>query len=527
MRIQKGDGTKRAAIYLRMSSDGQKESIPQQRDECRQYAADHGYTIVGEYIDAGISGIDSRSKRSGFRQMVTDAESGKFDFVLCYELSRASRSKPREFIAEMGPIADAGVKLVFTDCGVVDLDDFTSFLQASIASHSANDYVMRLARGTVRGQRNKAKRGLWVSGNPPLGLIADQDGIIGLGKPEDIATIRLIFRLYVEGKSYRGIVEELQSRGIKKGVTFIAAALKNRLYVGDFVWNRKTQARFFSIRNDKIATDFETGETDEADQIIIENNHPAIIDRETFDRVQAMFDSRKRQSAPILNGGKFVLTGLCRCKACGSNMIGFTSNGNAWLRCGGHMQHGLAKCHNNLVEQRKLVDAIVDSLEREFLDASRIAAVRKAYLTRIAAEQDTIDVDAVRRQREAAEKRYKTVRRNLGQVKPEFMEDLEDELRDIKNEIAEYDRRIETAEVNVHSIAAGFDDDVEQFAEMIRDLKSTVHDADPHVSRAFLSSIIEKVVVDVSRREAGSRLKYTLEGGEILLNPGVDLCAAW
>ena len=54
------------------------------------------------------------------------------------------------------------------------------------------------------------------------------------------------------------------------------------------------------------------------------------------------------------------------------------------------MQHGLAKCHNNLVEQRKLVDAIVDSLQREFLDADRIAAVRTAYLERLESEREQL-----------------------------------------------------------------------------------------------------------------------------------------
>ena len=80
----------RVCLYLRMSSASQEESIDSQRAELLAYATKHGYKIVAEYLDEAISGDDTE-RRTGFLQMRTDAESGKFDLILAWDQDRLGR----------------------------------------------------------------------------------------------------------------------------------------------------------------------------------------------------------------------------------------------------------------------------------------------------------------------------------------------------------------------------------------------------------------------------------------------------
>ena len=72
----------RAASYIRMSSHRQETSPEQQRREIIELAKRKGYEIVERYIDEGISG-DEIEKRPDFRRMLQDAQTGKFDVILC------------------------------------------------------------------------------------------------------------------------------------------------------------------------------------------------------------------------------------------------------------------------------------------------------------------------------------------------------------------------------------------------------------------------------------------------------------
>lgn len=83
----------RAALYLRLSRDdagaGESVSIGGQRAMLRAFAADHGWTVVGEYVDDGYSGTSFR--RPGLQRLLEDVETGQVDLVLTKDLSRLGR----------------------------------------------------------------------------------------------------------------------------------------------------------------------------------------------------------------------------------------------------------------------------------------------------------------------------------------------------------------------------------------------------------------------------------------------------
>ena len=85
--------TKRAAVYVRISSDRPNEvSTDVQERTCRKWARDHGFAVADVYRDIGISAFKQNVARPDFDRMMTDVENGGVDVVVAYKLDRVSRS---------------------------------------------------------------------------------------------------------------------------------------------------------------------------------------------------------------------------------------------------------------------------------------------------------------------------------------------------------------------------------------------------------------------------------------------------
>ncbi len=80
----------RAALYARVSTTGHGQDVGLQLDELRQVAAQRGWTLHEEYVDAGVSG--GKASRPALDRMMADAQAGRFDVVLIWKLDRLGRS---------------------------------------------------------------------------------------------------------------------------------------------------------------------------------------------------------------------------------------------------------------------------------------------------------------------------------------------------------------------------------------------------------------------------------------------------
>lgn len=83
---------KRAAKYVRMSTEHQKYSTDSQSEEIFGYAEKRGYEIVKTYADEGKSGLNLGG-RLALQQLLSDVESGSADFeaLFVYDVSRWGR----------------------------------------------------------------------------------------------------------------------------------------------------------------------------------------------------------------------------------------------------------------------------------------------------------------------------------------------------------------------------------------------------------------------------------------------------
>ena len=107
--------TKRVALYLRVSTDGQ--SVENQRQELLSAAEHHGWQVIETYQDAGISGAKGRDKRPAFDKMLKAATRREFDMVAAWSVDRLGRSL-QDLVAFLGEIHGAGVDLFLHQQGI-------------------------------------------------------------------------------------------------------------------------------------------------------------------------------------------------------------------------------------------------------------------------------------------------------------------------------------------------------------------------------------------------------------------------
>ncbi len=274
-----------AALYIRVSTDAQFEegySVDAQKDMLEGYCRSRGWKDYRFYIDGGFTG--SNIDRPQMQQLIEDVRSGEIAQVVVYKLDRLSRSQKDTLYLIEDVFNPAGVG--FTSMNE-NLDTGTPMGRAMLGIMSA---FAQLERETIRertrmGMRERVRGGLWMGGgHPPFGY--DYDSASGRLVPNaDAATVRLIYRLYLQGLSAARIAQMTGFHDDKP----VRDILTRKSYTGVIEYN---SAEY-------------------------EGKHEAIIDRTLFDRVQAAM--KRRSTARSFSSGH-LLTGLVYCGRCGARM---------------------------------------------------------------------------------------------------------------------------------------------------------------------------------------------------------------
>ena len=203
-----------AVAYYRMSTDRQDKSIADQRKAVQQYAREHHYRIIREYCDEGISG-DNTEKRSAFRKMIADSSSvGDFEVILCWDQDRFGRFNSIEAGHWIYPLTQAGTRLETIAQGKIDWNDFSGRILYQIQQEGKHQFLRDLARNSLRGLISRAKTGKWVGGTPPYGYSVGEDEHLQFGNPIQVAAVRDVFRLRLEGMGYRTIANQLNKKAV-------------------------------------------------------------------------------------------------------------------------------------------------------------------------------------------------------------------------------------------------------------------------------------------------------------------------
>ena len=343
-------------LYLRYSDSKQRrESIEGQRAVCTEYAEQHGYTIVGEYVDEAFSA--RTDDRPNFLRMINDSKKKVFQAVIVYQLDRFSRDR-YDSAKYTYALKKNDVKLISAKEAISDEPE--GIVLESVLVGMAEYYSKELSRKVNRGMAINAEKCLSNGGATPLGYKIEDHRYVIDEKTAPI--VREVYEKYADGWTVRQICENLNERGIKtsSGASFnrssLHVMLKNRKYLGIYIYKG----------------------------IEHPGGMPQIIDDELFARVAAIMEGNKAAPARSRAKAEYLLSGKLYCGYCKEKMIGHSSNQISkkgvifnYYKC--KNSGGGKSCKKKLAKKDYIEDVVVNEC-RNLLTPKNIKRIAKEMM---------------------------------------------------------------------------------------------------------------------------------------------------
>ena len=378
-----------AALYCRLSRDDnmdtESNSIQNQKKLLQKVAREKGYTDTLFFVDDGITG--TTMKRPGLQKMLTAIEAGYISAVFVKDLSRLGRNyiEVGKLTEEFFPQYD--VRLVAVSDGV-DSDEgdneFTPF------RNIMNEwYAKDISKKRKIVNKMKGNAGIPLS-QPPYGYIKNPDDPrFWVIDPEAADVVRRIYDMALEGYGLAEIATALgrdgivnptyywRSKGVNRsgskstleptkwGHTTVKKILTLQEYCGDVI-NFKSYSKSYKMKR-RI-------ENPEENRAIFLDVHEPIIDRATWEKVQALQKGTRRKK-PTVTQEPSVFSGRLKCPECGGNLNFHFNQKNhdiKFFSCQNH-NSGLRKCSATHYIRLDFLEQVV------LYEVNRLAAFANEY----------------------------------------------------------------------------------------------------------------------------------------------------
>ena len=319
-----------AALYIRLSkedeSEGPSQSVQNQESLLREFVQQHRLIVYDTYIDDGWSGTSF--DRPAFQRMIADIEAKKVNMVITKDLSRLGRDYiltghymeryfPEHRVRYISLLdgIDTGV-----DSTANDITPFRAIM---------NDmYAKDISKKIKSVKRDKQRKGQFIGGKPVYGYKMHPTEKNKIVIDEEVApVVRRIFALALSGMSCRNIATLLNQEGVPTPATYanltvarpgpytglwsserISDMLQNETYIGNMVQGRSVKISYKSKKCLK---------QNPANWVVVEGTHEPLVDRETFQKVRMLVNSRRYTRSRTYD---FLLKGLIFCHECGYPM---------------------------------------------------------------------------------------------------------------------------------------------------------------------------------------------------------------
>lgn len=304
----------RVAAYARVSTeqDEQESSYEAQVDfYTRHIRSNPDWEFVGVFADRGITGTNTKN-RDEFNRMIELALAGGIDLILTKSISRFARNTV-DTLQTVRNLKAAGVEVIFEKENLHTFDPKCEVM-LTIMSSLAQEESRSISENVRWGQQKSMRDGkVHVAYSRFLGYRKGADGRLEIVE-EEAKIIRMIYEMFIAGKTIRSIAEHLTEEGISTpagkriwSVSTIRSILSNEKYKGD------------ALLQKTYTVDYLTKEVRKNDgevrQYLVENSHDPIIEPEVFDHVQALLPQRAKTRAKTRGNHPFV--GRIICGDCG------------------------------------------------------------------------------------------------------------------------------------------------------------------------------------------------------------------
>lgn len=323
---------KRAALYIRVSTEEQARhglSLPEQKADLEEYAAEHGYLVAGIYEDAGISARKSYKKRPALLRLLDDCKEKKIDVILFIKLDRWFRNVGNYY----------AVQDILDQCGVSwqatqeDYETTTASgrLKVNIMLSVAQDEADRTGERIKFVFEGKRARNEPVTGHVPTGYVINGKKIVK--DPATEKAISAYFEHYIKNGSITEAISYVSDRyGLNLKYQLASAMLSKPAYYGDF--NGVSCPAY----------------------ITVEQHH--------------LIESRRRRTARKASKKRvYLFSGLLSCGECGARMGGRTHKiggvEKAEYNCPGHYQNK-GCCNRTNIREAAIEAYLISTIDDRF-----------------------------------------------------------------------------------------------------------------------------------------------------------------
>ena len=365
---------KRVAAYARVSTgkDAMLHSLAAQVSYYSELIQRNPeYEYVGVYADEGLSG--TRESRPEFQRMLKDCRDGKIDRILCKSISRFARNTV-VLLETVRELKGLGVSIYFEEQNIDTMSGDGEFMLSILASF-AQEESRSVSENCKWRVRKKFEQGI-PTGFGMYGYEVRNGSFTIV--PEEAEVVRRIFRMYLDGMGSVRIMKALIADNIPApegglwNASVIMMILRNEKYAGDLLLQK-----FFTNNHVEKKQCFNRGELP---QYFVAEDHEPIIDRETFDAVQA--EITRRAVLHTVEGKKaadeaeddvddlmpmMALNDRIHCGICGKKYrrkmarLGTPYAAPIWI-CGTYSYRGRAYCASKQIPEKILIELIMETL---------------------------------------------------------------------------------------------------------------------------------------------------------------------
>ena len=362
------------AAYCRVSTE-EEEQQSSYEAQCSYYTdkimTNPEWTMAGIFADEGITGTSTK-KRDDFNRMIRKCRKGKINLILTKSISRFARNT-LDTIKYTRMLRAMGIGIYFEKENINTLDMDSEMLITMLGAFAQAESES-ISRNVAWGKRKAIQDGkVYVNFNRLYGYYLKEDGTPGIN-PEQADAVKLMFTRYMAGDSSRIIARKLDEAGVPTlsgksiwDAATIKAILKNEKYCGDVLAQKTFKECVIGGKVQK--------NTGQLPQVLVQNNHPAIINRELFYEVQEEIKRRNAARSPSTKAStgrscyssKYALSERLVCGECGTlyRRCTWTIRGNKKIvwRCVSRLDHGTKYCKQSpTMEETALQRAIMDAV---------------------------------------------------------------------------------------------------------------------------------------------------------------------
>lgn len=301
---------KKAALYVRVSTLHQidKDSLPFQRQELENYAK-YALNIedVEIFEDAGYSA--KNTDRPKYQEMMKRIRSGEFTHLLVWKIDRISRNL-KDFSEMYEELKECKVTFVSKN---EQFDTSTAMGEAMLKIILVFAELERklTAERVFSIMLSRAEKGLWNGATVPFGYVWSEEEKFPVIDPEESKIVQYIYTLYETLRSTLKVAYRLHDENIatKRNGQWTAKTvrdiLRNPFYIGTYRYNMRESGGSRRLKNKE-------------EWIVVENNHPGIIEKEQYERVNKLLSDNYRGLTDVQRADihKHIFSKMLYCGKC-------------------------------------------------------------------------------------------------------------------------------------------------------------------------------------------------------------------